>query len=409
MAVPALDHTVVSPPPGAAVDCGGRSAAENWQTIKDQIRIVRAENDLLFDAQDRKLVDLFSGNGTVWLGHRNRRINARVAHQLDQVWITGGLETTVRCEAVAAIERFIPASHKVAALYSTGMEASEFAIRMARVITGKTGVVGFEKSMHGKSLATAFLGWDNRDSVMLPQFHRLPYLATLPEPDILERLETTLRQHPISLVFIEPLQGTGGGYSASDEFYRAVFRLCEQHGALLAFDEILTGFYRTGTPFYFSRLGFTPHVLLLGKGIGNGFPVSSVAVDRRYSVLPQMLPGSTYAGNPLAAAAVVATLGELDQADPLEKVRVIERTITDAILPLARLGLSARGRGAMWIIELPPESDAQSVALKLYVRGVFASYAGRVLRLLPALTIQPERLSAACRIVQHALGEAYAA
>ncbi|MGB9370042.1 MAG: aminotransferase class III-fold pyridoxal phosphate-dependent enzyme [Xanthobacteraceae bacterium] len=409
MAVPALNHPAISPPPGHAIDSGSKSAAESWQTIKDQIRIVRAENDLLFDEQDRELVDLFSGNGTVWLGHKNRRINARVAHQLDQVWITGGLETTVRREAVAAIERFIPASHKVAALYSTGMEASEFAIRMARVITGKPGVVGFEKSMHGKSLATAFLGWDNHDGVMLPQFHRLPYLPALSEPDILERLETTLRLHPISLVFIEPLQGTGGGYSASDDFYRTVFRLCEQHGALLAFDEILTGFYRTGTPFYFSRLGFTPHLLLLGKGIGNGFPVSSVAVDRRYSVLPQMLPGSTYAGNPLAAAAVVATLGELDQASPLEKVRVIERTITEAILPLARLGLAARGCGAMWIIELPPESDAQSIALKLYTRGIFASYAGRILRLLPALTIAPQRLSDACGVVQQVLGEVYAA
>jgi acetylornithine/succinyldiaminopimelate/putrescine aminotransferase len=409
MTIPAFEPSVTVPLPGHAARFSGKPAAESWQTIKDQIRIVRAENDLLFDEQDRELVDLFSGNGTVWLGHRNRRINARVAHQLDQVWITGGLETTVRCEAVAAIERFIPPSHKVAALYSTGMEASEFAIRMARVITGKPGVVGFEKSMHGKSLATAFLGWDNRDNVMLPQFHRLPYLPTLAEPDILERLETTLRLHPISLVFIEPLQGTGGGYSASDDFYRSVFRLCEQHGALLAFDEILTGFYRTGTPFYFSRLGFTPHVLLLGKGIGNGFPVSGVAVDRRYSVLPQMLPGSTYAGNPLAAAAVVATLGELDQASPLEKVRVIERTIADAILPLGKLGLPARGRGAMWIIELPPGSDAQRVALKLYARGIFASYAGRILRLLPALTIGPERLSAACSIVQQVLGEAYAA
>jgi acetylornithine/succinyldiaminopimelate/putrescine aminotransferase len=399
----------MSSPPAQPIDSGSRSAAESWQTIKDQIRIVRAENDLLFDERGRELTDLFSGNGTVWLGHRNRRINARVAHQLDQVWITGGLETTIRCEAVAAIERFIPASHKVAALYSTGMEASEFAIRMARVITGKPGVIGFEKSMHGKSLATAFLGWDNRDGVMLPQFHRLPYLPTLPESDILERLETTLRLQPISLVFIEPLQGTGGGYSASDDFYRAVFRLCEQHGALLAFDEILTGFYRTGAPFYFSKLGFTPHLLLLGKGIGNGFPVSGVAVERRFGVLPQMLPGSTYAGNPLAAAAIAATLGELEQAGAVQKVRAIEHTITDAILPLARLGLPARGRGAMWIIELPPGSDAQSIALKLYARGIFASYAGRILRLLPALTISPERLSDACAVVQQVLGDAYAA
>lgn len=404
-----LQHTIGSSPPEQALGAGDRRAPESWQTIKDQIRIARAENDLLFDDQNRQLIDLFSGNGTVWLGHSNRRINARLGHQLDQIWITGGLDTGIRCEAVAAIERFIPSSHKVAALYSTGMEASEFAIRMARVITGKPGVVGFEKSMHGKSLATAFLGWDNRDGIMLPQFHMLPYLSTMGEPEILERLETTLRRHPISLVFIEPLQGTGGGHSASDGFYREVFRLCKQYGSLLVFDEILTGFHRTGTAFYFSRLGFTPDLLLLGKSLGNGFPVSAVAVNRDHSVSAKMLPGSTYAGNPLAAAAVVATLEELARAAPLEKVQAIERTIADAILPLAERGLCPRGRGAMWIIEFPPGFDAQNIALKLYTRGIFASYAGRILRLLPALTIQPAHLTVACDIVRQVLGEAYAA
>jgi acetylornithine/succinyldiaminopimelate/putrescine aminotransferase len=289
------------------------------------------------------------------------------------------------------------------------MEASEFAIRMARVITGKCGVVGFERSMHGKSLATAFLGWDNRDGLALPQFHRLPYLPTSSEPAILERLETTLRLHPISLVFVEPLQGSGGGHSASDDFYRDAFRLCERHGALLAFDEILTGFHRTGPTFYFSRLGFAPHVLLVGKAIGNGFPVSAVAVDRRYALSPKMLPGSTYAGNPLAAAAVVGTLEALGRADPLHKVRVIERVISDAISPLAGLGVAVRGRGAMWIIELPPESQTEQIAMKLYAHGVFVSYAGRILRLLPALTISPARLSAACEIVSQVLRDAYAA
>lgn len=404
-----LQQTVRTSLPGPVLGSADKAGLESWQTIKGQIRIARAENDLLFDEQNRELIDLFSGNGTVWLGHANRRINARLAQQLDRVWITGGLETNVRCEAAAAIERFIPSSHKVAALYSTGMEASEFAIRMARAITGKPGVVGFENSMHGKSLATAFLGWDNHDGIMLPQFHRLPYLSTLAEPDILERLETTLRLHPISLVFVEPLQGTGGGHSASDDFYREVFRLCEQYGSLLVFDEILTGFYRTGPAFYFSRLGFSPHLLLLGKALGNGFPVSAVAVNSDYPVSPKMLPGSTYAGNPLAAAAVVATLEELDRAGPLERVQAIESTIAEAILPLTELGLRPRGRGAMWIIELPAGYDAQNIALKLYARGIFASYAGRILRLLPPLTILPSHLSAACRIVQQVLGEAYAA
>jgi adenosylmethionine-8-amino-7-oxononanoate aminotransferase len=122
-----------------------------------------------------------------------------------------------------------------------------------------------------------------------------------------------------------------------------------------------------------------------------------------------MLPGSTYAGNPLAAAAIVATLEEMDRVAPLERVAAIQRTITDALAPLAARGMKARGRGAMWIVELPPEVDAQRVALRLYERGVFASYTGRILRLLPAVTIVPDHLSTACRIVEEVLGEVYGA
>ena len=132
-----------------------------------------------------------------------------------------------------------------------------------------------------------------------------------------------------------------------------MFRLCNVYGALLVFDEILTGFYRTGSAFYFSRLGFTPHLVLVGKAMGNGFPVSAVVANREHSVTPKMLPGSTYAGNPLAAAAVVATLDEIERIEPLQKVSAIDDAIAAIAPRLARLGLKPRGRGAFWIVELP--------------------------------------------------------
>src|SRR4051812_34668870 len=109
---------------------------EAWETIKSRLRISRAENDILIDEDEGRLIDLFSGNGTVWLGHANRKIVGRVAAQLEKVWITGGLVTRVHLEAVSAIESLFPPSHRVGGLYSTGMEAAEFAIRVARHATG---------------------------------------------------------------------------------------------------------------------------------------------------------------------------------------------------------------------------------------------------------------------------------
>ena len=376
---------------------------ESWETIKSQLRITRAENDCLFDQRGTRLIDLFSGNGTVWLGHANARINERLAAQLNRVWITGGLETEIHLEAVSAIEGFMPATHRVAGLYSTGMEAAEFAIRVARVVTGRTDVVGFARSMHGKSLATAYLGWDNRDGVRLPQFHRLPFISTVAEDELLELLRCTLQDHPVAAVFIEPLQGSGGGHAATDSFYEQVYQLCRESGALLVFDEILTGFYRTGTPFYFTKMNFHPDLLLLGKAMGNGFAVSGLVAHKDYTIRPEMLPGSTYAGNPLACAAITATLTELPKLRPLEKVPEIEKLICNCLSPLREHGVQVRGRGAMWILELPDRFDLQQVSLRLYKRGVLLSYTGRILRLLPTLTTLPDNLAKACEIVREEL------
>jgi 4-aminobutyrate aminotransferase-like enzyme len=387
----------------------GISQEQPWDIVKSLARIVSGDNDVLVDVNQRELVDLFSGNGTVWLGHANRSIARRLASQARKIWITGGLQTPVHLEAASAIERFFPSTHRVAGIYSTGMEAAEFAGRMARVATGKPGVVGFEKSMHGKSLGTAYLGWENRYYGQLPHFHRLPFVATHDEGDILDRLTATLRAHPVAVVFIEPMQGSGGGHSASDAFYREVQARCRQFGTLLAFDEILTGFYRTGTPFYFSSLDFIPDLVLIGKAMGNGFPVSGVVARKDIPVGKDALPGSTYAGNPLACAAIAATLEQLCKLRPVDKVASIEKTIWKALAPVRELGLHPRGRGAMWIVELPAAADPQAVALRLYERGVFVSYTGRILRLLPAVTIVPDRLRAACAIVQKELSRVHVA
>src|SRR5438105_3289880 len=148
-----------------------------------------AWNDLLFDEDGRRYIDMFSAHGTTWLGHGHAAVKAALAQQLEKVWITGALATAVRAEAEALAASFFPASHRVAGFYSTGMEAAEFALRIARVATRRTGVIGFERSMHGKSTATSYLCWDNQDGLDLPPFHRLPFVPKCPESDILSQFE----------------------------------------------------------------------------------------------------------------------------------------------------------------------------------------------------------------------------
>src|SRR3984957_19068593 len=208
------------------------------------LSIVRAENDRLFDEQGRSYIDLFSAHGTTWLGHANRAIAAELSAQLEKVWITGGLPSAVHDEAKKAVESWFPETHSLAAFYSTGMEAAEFALRLARSATGKKGVVGFEHSMHGKSLATACLGWENDGGIDVPEIVRLPFVRTHSEEQILGQLDDVLTSRAISAVIIEPLQASGGGHQATEPFYRELGRLCAERRALLIFDELLTGFHR---------------------------------------------------------------------------------------------------------------------------------------------------------------------
>lgn len=367
------------------------------------VRIVNAENDILITEDGKRCIDMFSAHGTAWLGHGNRDITGPVSEQIEKVWGTGGLDTPVSIEAKVMVESFFPSTHELGGLYSTGMEAAEFAIRIARVVTKRNGVIGFAQSNHGKSLATAYLGWDNKDNLHLPDFFRIPFVQTCSEKEILRQLTGILESRPVSAVFVEPLQGLGGAYMASHGFYQEVARLCSKNHVLLVFDEILTGFYKTGPEFFYSELGFVPDIILIGKALGNGFPVSGIVVDKKYSIQKEMFPGSTFSGNPLASAAVLATLRQIRAMDLTEKVAHIEKTIIDQFGSLKEIGVTLRGKGALWVIELPSGLNAGDLAENISKSGVLMSYSKHQLRILPAATIEMSNLESACSIIKSEL------
>lgn len=362
-------------------------------------RVIRASNDILFNEDGSTHIDMFGANGTVLLGHCHPEIGAHLHRQLDAAWNTGVLETPVRARAKELIQGYFPDTHGVAAIYSTGMESAEFAIRLCRVSTGRKDLIGFDKSMHGKSMATAFLAWENPHGYALPGVKRLPFPQPDTEADILEQLEQALAGRTVAAVFLEPIQGSGGGYYGSPGFYHRVRELCTATGTLLLFDEILVGFYRTGTAFYHSKLGFTPDVVLIGKIMGNGFPVSAVVARKELVPQPAMLPGSTYAGNPLASAAIVGTLEVMAGMDMEEATGRIGRAVQGRLAGLSGDGFSLRGEGALWVFHFADPAQAQATALGAYGRGVFVSQAGPLVRLLPAATIAPENLATALDVV----------
>lgn len=363
----------------------------------ERLRIERGENDLLYSEEGACYIDLFCGGGAVILGHANKEISRHVKKQIERVWTTGLLPTTVRIEAAALVEGLVPDRYFMAGFYSTGMEVAEFALRVARVVTGKEGVIGFDTCMHGKSMAMSCLGWHN-PLIAIDDFYRMPSFATA-EEKALEQLDSVLRKKPVAAVYIEPMLGSAGGHTPSKEFLQDVSRMCADHGALLVFDEILTGFYRTGEPFAFQAFEVSPDIVLIGKAMGNGFPVSGILLSKKYALRPSMLPNSTFSGNSLAAAAVCATLREMRRRDMTKAINDIEQTVMENLKHVERYGIPLRGRGALWVLEFPSTTDTSRVAGALLRNGVIVSPARHYIRLLPPATVEKEHLVHACSII----------
>lgn len=368
------------------------------------LSIIAAQDDLLYTSDGRELIDLFNAHGTTWLGHRRAEVRDALARQMDQVWITGGLPTPAVQAMRERVARFLPPGLALASLASTGMEANEQALRVARVHTGRNGALGLAGAMHGKSLATATLGWDNGDGLALPGFHRVAAGPGVDEAQTLAAIDDALGSGRVAALYIEPVHGTSFGWEASPSFYRTVRELTTRHGVLLVYDEILTGCHRTGTAFRCQAHEVAPDVLVFGKALGNGFPVAAIAVRDSLPLVPHMLLGSTYSNNALAATAVDATLACIDGLDAPALVAAIEATV------LRHLGWAAvgeqprlRGCGAMWVVRFDTPEQALGCAVSLLEAGVCVGLHGRQMRLLPALTIAPQRLDQACVQVAHAM------
>lgn len=375
-------------------------------TNSDSPVITHAEGSYAYTPDGHRLIDLINGYGAVFLGHGHHLVIARLQDQVSRLWTGGRCTSPALADAEAMIRRFLPAGLKPAGIYSTGMEVAEFAMRLAAAHTGKNEFVGFARSMHGKSTLTAALCWDNA-LIGSDRAHVLPFVHQASEDDILQRLADVLDGGRIAGIFVEPVQGSNGGHEASLSFYHQVITLCREHGILCIFDEILMGLHRTGPVFWSDRLAEQPDMLLFAKSMGNGFPVSSIAVREDLDILPQALPGSTFSGNPLAAAAVASTLEAMGALPMVRLVADIENTVITAMANCEDAGITLRGCGAFWALELSPRVQMDRALYSIRDEGLLVSCYDRYIRLLPAATIDLRDLHDACISVVRACSAAY--
>ncbi len=370
--------------------------------LKRDLQIVRGEGARLFDSEGRSYLDCVSGQGSSNLGHAHPAIVSAIQSQAAElIACTEIFHHPVRAQYQAAL--CAAANMPRVFLCNSGAEAIEGALKFARLVTGRTGIIATLRGFHGRTMGALSTTWEKK--------YREPFLPLLPDVlhvpyNNLERLEQAMND-TIGAVLVEVVQGEGGVHPAEEGYLKRVQELCHTHGALLIVDEVQTGFGRTGYLFAHEHDGIQPDLMCLAKSIAGGLPMGAVLLGERVGELPPTSHGSTFGGNPLACAAACATLDVYQNTDLIPQARrrgaeviqyfreyLSENTVREV-----------RGRGFMIGIEL--RGKVAPILSALQARGVLALPAGAtVLRLLPPLVISDEELWQMVPIVEDVLNHA---
>ncbi len=378
--------------------------------------VARAENSELWDVEGRRYIDFAGGIAVLNTGHRHPRVMEAVRAQLDA--FTHTAYQVVPYEAYVSLaerlNQLTPGSHaKKTTFFSTGAEAVENAVKIARAATGRSGVIAFSGAFHGRTMmGMALTGKVVPYKTGFGPFPGEVFHIPFPMPlhgvsveDSLHALQylfkADIEPKRVAAIIIEPVQGEGGFYVAPPELMRALRKVCDEHGILLIADEIQTGFGRTGRWFAMEHYDLAPDLMTMAKSLAGGLPLS--AVTGRAEVMDAPAPGGlggTYAGSPLGIAAAHAVLDVMQEEKLVERGNRLGGELRERLTALkARVPQMAevRGLGAMLAVEFcqpgghTPDPDfTKRVQARALERGLVlltCGVYGNVIRFLFPLTI----------------------
>ena len=405
-------------------------------SIVHPITLSHGLNATVWDESGRAYIDFVGGIGVLNLGHCNPKIVSAITEQVQKLthYAYNAVPHGQYQKAMDALAKFIPTEQPMMGMFTNcGAEATEIALKIARLQTKRTGVIAFDGGFHGRTLAA--LNLNGKVAPYKQGVGPLPgpvYHLPFPSQDtgvsaadakaaLARLLSVEVDVQNIACIFVEPVQGEAGFQLFDREFAQYLREFCDQHGILLVLDEIQSGFGRTGKRFGFEHLGIEPDLLLLAKSIAGGMPLGAVmGKEHLMNNLPKGSLGGTYSGNPVACAAALATMEIMSDAEQLAQWnQQYTQTIEKYHAQWQAEGLTCvgplTGVDAMRGITLLNQDGSAGTEVLAKVlksareRGLLLMPSGKsrnIIRLLAPLTIEPETLEQGLNILGECLAEA---
>jgi 4-aminobutyrate aminotransferase len=400
------------------------------------IHAVKAEGAWITSADGKRYLDFSSGLAVANIGHNHPAVVAAAKAQIDAFIHTSDVYRTEPMVALAEkIGTIAPPGLASCFFSNSGAEVVDGAIKLARFVTGRQGIVAFTGAFHGRtlgavSLTTSNVKYRRRTHPLLPAVYHadFPYCFRCPasrnrdacglecRADLERIFRTVIPPEEVAAVIIEPIQGEGGYVPAPAEYLKYLRETCDRHGIVLIFDEIQCGMGRTGRFFACQGADVVPDVLLIAKGIASGFPLSAIVA--RPETMEKWSPGAhgtTFGGNPVACAAALATIDVIEREGLLERALTLGRRATERLVDLSRrfsiIG-DVRGPGLMIGIEFVKEDGSpnpeacRKVRSACQERGLVLIDCGRdkhVIRFIPPLIATDAEMDQALDIFEKAL------
>jgi 4-aminobutyrate aminotransferase len=414
-----------------------RSVAGVWSRYTNLV-VSAAEGSYLIDVEGRRYLDFACGIAVTSLGHRHPEVTEAVHRQLDRYWHTSVVtQSVVMTEAAERVAAICPEPLDVVFFANSGAEVVDGALKLARRSTGRSGIISFSGAFHGRtfgalSVTTSKALYRAKYGPLLPGVYVTPYPYCFRVCDHApgepcpvaagEELERLFRQvapaNEVAAILVEPIQGEGGYVVPPAGFLATLRRICDEHGILLVCDEIQTGVARTGEWLAVDHEQVVPDIVTLAKALGSGLPVGAIVASHQLMDRWESgSHGSTFGGNPVAGAAVIATLKVIERDQLRERATDLGQVIQARVEGWRQAGhgpSDVRGRGALIGLEFMdhqggPDRERvgqiKHLALESGLVVISCGLDDNVIRLLPPLTVSDAELTQGLDILEAAVME----